>query len=272
MHKFIYILLSLLLFCTTAFAQESSASVFSIETNKEIVAKNDDLVPLTIQLQNNSTSSFSGKLVLRTASGISMIGQSADAIAMEPNSKRFVPVRIAISRSAPSGNSDMVFALIDDSGNTKAQFTTQLTIESIRKVQLMAYEPNQLMQNVGDSLTVSAQLTNRGNSKETIMVTASFPDLRGGTKVEKQQVFLDAFQDTIITFSKIITKDLLRVERYTVNMAALYSNGELINNVRIGVQNVSGNRTFTDPAFGNSFDQYSSNNIELSGRNLFSQN
>src|SRR5690606_37625407 len=105
------------------------------------------------------------------------------------------------------------------------------------KVQLSAYEPDQLMQNVGDSLTISAQLTNRGNSKENITVTASFPDLRGGYKVEKKQVLLDAYQDTIISFSKIITKDLLRVERYNVNMAALYSNGELINNVRIGVQN-----------------------------------
>ena len=236
------------------------------------MAKNDDLVPLTIQLQNNSNGTFSGKLILKTVDGIQMIGQSADAIAMEPNSKRFVPVRIAISRSAPSGRSDMVFALVDDSGTTKAQFTTQLTIESIRKVQLSAYEPNQLMQNVGDSLTVSVQLTNRGNSKENITVTASFPDLRGGTKVEKKQVFLDAYQDTIISFSKIITKDLLRVERYTVNMAALYSNGELINNVRIGVQNVSGSRTFTDPSMGDPFSLYSSNSIELSGRNLFSQN
>lgn len=250
----------------------SDTSAFLIETGKEIVAKNDDLVPLTIQLQNNSATAFSGKLVLKTVDGIQMIGQSADAISMEANSKRFVPVRIAIGRSAPSGNSDLVFALIDDSGTAKAQFTTKLTIESIRKVQLSAYEPNQLMQNVGDSLIVSAQLTNRGNSKENITITASFPDLRGGNKVEKKQVLLDAYQDTIITFSKIITKDLLRVERYTVNMAALYSNGELINNVRIGVQNVSGNRTFTDPSFGNNFDQYSSNSIELSGRNLFSQN
>lgn len=87
--------------------------------------------------------------------------------------------------------------------------------------------------------------------------------------MEKKQVLFDAYQDTIITFSKIITKDLLRVERYTVNMAALYSNGELINNVRIGVQNVSGSRTFTILLWVIRLVQYSSNSIELSGRNLF---
>lgn len=272
MKKFTFVLLSLLLLCTIGFAQESDASAFSIETDKEIVAANGDLVSLTIQLQNNSSTPFSGKVVLRTVDGIQMIGQSADAVMMEANAKRFVPVRISISKNVPSGNTDMVFALIDDRGNTKAEFITTLTIQSVRKVQLSAYEPNQLMQNIGDSLTISAQLTNRGNSKESITVTASFPDLRGGNKIEKKQVVLDAYQDTIITFSKIITKDLLRVERYTVNMAALYSNGELINNVRIGVQNVSGSRTFTDPSMGDPFSAYSSNSIELSGRNLFSQN
>ena len=272
MNKTACILLSLLFFCTTSFAQENGASDFSIETDKEIVAANGDLVSLTIQLQNNSSTPFNGKIVLKTVDGIQMIGQSADAVQMETNAKRFVPVRISISKNVASGNTNMLFALVDDRGNTKAEFTTTLTIQSVRKVQLSAYEPNQLMQNVGDSLTVSAQLTNRGNSKENITVTASFPDLRGGNKVEKKQVLLDAYQDTIITFSKIITKDLLRVERYTVNMAALYSNGELINNVRIGVQNVSGSRTFTDPSMGDPFSSYSSNSIELSGRNLFSQN
>ena len=272
MKKFTFVLLSLLLLCTTGFAQESDASDFLIETDKEIVAANGELVPLTLQLQNNSSTPVSGKIVLKTVDGIQMIGQSADAVQMEANSKRFVPVRISISKSVASGNTNMVFALVDDRGNTKAQYTTTLTIQSVRKVQLSAIEPNQLMQNVGDSLKVSAQLSNRGNSKETIMVTASFPDLRGGNKIEKKQITLDAYQDTIITFSKIITKDLLRVERYTVNMAALYSNGELINNVMVGVQNVSGNRTFSDPSYGSNFDQYSSNSIELSGRNLFSQN
>ena len=64
----------------------------------------------------------------------------------------------------------------------------------------------------------------------------------------------------------------MSVERYTVNMAALYDNGELINNIMVNVQNVSGNKTFSDPAYGYSFDSFSNNSISLSGINLFSQN
>ncbi|HZJ79869.1 MAG TPA: hypothetical protein VFC69_04755, partial [Dysgonamonadaceae bacterium] len=149
MKKFTFVILSLLLLCTTGFAQESDASAFLIETDKEVVAANGDLVSLTIQLQNNSSAPFSGKIVLKTVDGIQMIGQSAEAVQMEANTKRFVPVRISISNNVSSGNTDMLFALVDDRGNTKAEFTTTLTIQSVRKVQLSAYEPNQLMQNVG---------------------------------------------------------------------------------------------------------------------------
>src|SRR5690606_13444685 len=127
-------------------------------------------------------------------------------------------------------------------------FKSNLIIQSKKQVQLIGNRPTELMQNVGDSLTVSALLSNNGNSKETITVTASFPNLIGGNKVENKQVFLDAFQDSVIIFKKIITKELLKVDRYTVNMAALYENGELINNVMVNVQNVSGNRTYADPS------------------------
>ena len=266
------ILLSLSFLCATGFAQENVASAFLIETDSEIVAKNEDLVPLTIQLKNGSPSSFEGKIEIQTIEGIQLIGQTVNAIHIDGNGKMFIPVRISISKSVPAGETEIVFNLNDNNNNTKASFTTTLTVNPKRQVQLSAQNANELMQHVGDSLTVSARLSNQGNSNENIIVTASFPDMRGGKKVEKKQIVLGSFQDTIISFSKIITKELLSVERYTVNMAALYENGELINNIMVNVQNVSGNRTFTDAAYGYSFDSYSSNSISLSGINLFSQN
>ena len=258
--------------CAIGFAQENNSSVFLIETEREIFAANEDLVPLTIQLKNGSSAPFDGRIEIQTIDGINLIGQTATNIHMDANANMFVPVRISVSKIVPSGTSKIVFQLIDDSNITKAQFVSTLVIHPKKEVQLSVHNANELMQHVGDSITVSARLSNRGNSKENIIVTASFPDMRGGKKVEKKQIALDSFQDTIVSFRKIITKELLRVERYTVNIAALYENGELINNVMVSVQNVSGNKTFTDAAYGYSFDSYSSNSISLSGVNLFSQN
>src|SRR5690606_12906342 len=112
---------------------------------------------------------------------------------------------------------------------------------------------------------------NRGNSHEEITLIASFPDLMGGNNLQDKKVKLQPFQDSIITFKRIITKDLLRIDRYSVNVAALYSNGELISNVIVTVQNVSGSRSYTDPLQQN-YGSFSSNKISLSGSNLFTDN
>lgn len=269
--KISVILFSLSFLCAIGFAQESGVPAFSIQTDSAVVAENGDLVPLTIKLKNGSTAPFSGKLLLKTIDGIKLIGQTANSIQIEPNSQKFIPIRISIGNDVPAGKSVVQFVLVDDNNSPKAHFTTTLTLQPKRQVQLSVHNPNQLMQNVGDSLKVQVLLANRGNSGETITLTAAFPDMRGGKKVEKQQIYLDSFQDTIISFNKIITRELLRVERYTVNVAALYDNGELINNVMVSVQNVSGNRTFTDPSQSYGYSSYSSNYIELSGINLFSQ-
>lgn len=269
--KISIILFSLSFLCAIGFAQGAGVPAFSIQTDSVVVANNGELVPLTVKLKNEGEATFDGKLVLKTIDGIKLIGQTASSIHIDSQAQKFIPIRISIGNDVPAGESVVQFVLMDHNNSPKAYFTTTLTVKSKKLVQLSVHNPNQLMQHVGDSLKVQVQLSNRGNSDETITLTAAFPDLRGGTKVEKQQIYLASFQDTIISFNKIITRELLRVERYTVNVAALYENGQLINNVMVGVQNVSGSRTFIDPSQGYGYSSYSSNYIELSGINLFSQ-
>lgn len=254
------------------FAQTISNSSFFIHTDSTFVAENGSLVALTITLNNNNSTSFVGRIELKSIDGISLIGQEINRIELESNSKLFYPIRLSIGKNVPAGETKVLLNLVDENNKIQAQFTSLLNVQPKKQVQLISNRPTELMQNIGDSLSISALLSNRGNSQEVITVTASFPNMRGGNKIESKRVFLKAFQDSVITFKKIITKDLLNVERYTVNMAALYENGELINNVMVGVQNVSGNRTFADPSQGYSFDSYSNNRISLSGRNLFTDN
>lgn len=263
-----------MLFCFVAssIAQENTLSNFSIITEKEIVAQNEELVSLTIQLKNSSSTPFEGRLELQSPEGVQLIGQVTNKISIEANSNIFLPVRLSISRIVASGSNNIIFNLIDRANTTKAQFTSTIIINPKKEVRFSAHQQNQLMQHVGDSLTVSALLSNKGNGREVITVTAAFPDMRGGKKIERKKIPLEPYQDTIVSFSKVITKELLRIEHYNVNLAALYDNGELINNVMVIVQNVSGNRSFSDPAYGYSFDSYSSNSISLSGSNLFSDN
>lgn len=254
------------------FAQENNLSSFSIQTDSLFFAENESLASLTIILKNDNQTPFTGRITINTIDGIALIGQEKSSIQIDAHSRLYYPIRLSIGKGVSAGNTLVLLQLLDDNDSVKAQFTSKLVVQPKRQVQLINNSPAELMQNVGDSLVVSAVLSNRGNSEELITVTASFPNLKGGNHVDSKQVFIKAFQDTIITFKKIITKELLSVERYTVNMAALYENGELINNIMVGVQNVSGNRTYADPFHGYNLDLYNNNRISLSGRNLFTDN
>lgn len=275
----VYFLSSLTLLCvlgTTVygvFAQEITRHPLSLQMDSVVFAENESLVALTLALTNQTDDPFIGRVVLQSSSGVQVVG-NRDTVTVDAKSSVYYPLRLVITKEVPAGETPMILELIDaENDQQRAVFRSKLVIAVKKQVQLINHQPTQLMQHVGDSLAVSVLLSNLGNSDEWITVTASFPDLRGGRQLESRALLLNAFQDSVVTFKKIITRELLQIERYSVNIAALYDNGSLVNNVIVGVQNVSGNRVYADPALGGySFDSYSNNRIHVSGRNLFNAN
>ncbi len=267
----LYTIVLCVLYSIPSQAQESNQPLFSIQTDSVFTAENESLVALTLILNNNTSSPFSGKLSLSNVSGINLIGGAKIAIAA--NSKIYYPIRLSIGKEVPAGESLVSINLVDSLDQVQARFSSKLLVASKRKVQLINFRPNEIMQQVGDSLAVSVLLSNRGNITEEITLTGSFLDLTGGKIVVPKKIKLGAFTDSVVVFKRIITKDLLKVEHYSVNVAALYENGEFINNVMISVQNLSGNRVYIDPSStGYGFDYFGGNRINLSGTNLFSNN
>lgn len=270
-RSFLYVVTLSVLCSFSSQAQEDHQPLFSIQTDSIFLAENESLVALTLILTNNSPSPFKGKLSLSTVAGIELVGGSE--IHIGANSKSYYPIRLSVGRDVAAGESLVSIYLVDTLDQVKAQFLTKLIVAAKRKVQLINFRPNEIMQQVGDSLSVSVLLSNQGNIVEEITLTGSFLDLTGGKVVVPKKIKIEGFKDSVVVFKRIITKDLLKVERYIVNVAALYGNGEFINNVMISVQNLSGNRVYVDPsAIGAGFDNFGDNRISLSGTNLLSNN
>jgi len=266
------ITLSLFSFIHTSYAQSEIQRPFTITTDSVIFAENESLVVLTLTLENKSLQLFNGKIKLRTATGITIFGNEEIKINIDANSKIYYPIRLSINKNVPAGKTLINLMLINNNDQIQSSFISKLITELKKQVQLTNYRPTELMQYVGDSLTVSTLISNQGNIQERVTITASFPNLNGGNELISKQIVLNAFQDSIVTFKRIITKELLQIERYTVNIAALYENGDLINNVMVNVQNISGNRTYMDPTYqAYGFNSYN-NKISISGRSLFTDN
>lgn len=266
------ITLSFFSFINTSYAQNGLQRLFTISTDSVFFAENESLIALVLTLENKSMEPFNGKIELKTATGITLVGNETITINIAADSKIYYPIRLSVNKNVPAGETLINLMLINNNDQIQYSFSSKLIIALKKQIQLTNYRPTELMQSIGDSLTISTLLRNQGNVQEKVTITSSFPNLTGGNELISKQIVLDAFQDSIVTFKRIITKELLQIERYTVNIAALYENGDLINNVMVNVQNISGNRTYTDPAYqGYGFNSYN-NKISISGRSLFTDN
>lgn len=257
----------------SVYAQVGGETTIAILTDRVIDAQNESIVSLALQLSNQAPQAFHGYLRLKEVDGITIVGRDSIPVALDQKSSLYFPIRLSIGRSVPAGNTPVTIQLFDETNKLASSFTSDLLIQSISKVRLLSQPSTQLMTHVGDSIEVSAMLRNEGNNEEVVNITTSFPNMTGGSSIEQRSLVLSPFQDTVITFRKIITEELLGFEHYAVNIAALYEDGELINNILTTIQNASGSRTYHDPLHqGYSYDSYSPNSISVSSRNIFTQN
>src|SRR5690606_31544502 len=98
-------------------------------------------------------------------------------INIDANSKIYYPLRLSVNKNVPAGETLINLMLINNNDQIQSSFSSKLIIALKKQVQLTNYRPTELMQSVGDSLTISTLLSNQGNIQEKITITASFPNL-----------------------------------------------------------------------------------------------
>jgi hypothetical protein len=123
-------------------------------------------------------------------------------------------------KNQPAGKATIKYA-ITESSLTLATAETSLTVQSKRGLKIVANEPQVLMYKVGDSIKISTQVYNSGNREENVEVIASFPQADGRDLSISKKIKLEPFVNKEVSFSKIVDKDLLKMELFTVNVAGL---------------------------------------------------
>lgn len=253
-------------------AQVRSAQV-TISTDSVKQVENGSIAAFTLKIENLEPSPFQGYIKINEIHGVSIVGRDRIPVQLSAQSSIYYPLRISISELVSAGSTSVAIQLVDQKQKLVTAFESNLYIQSISKVRLLHHGSTQLMKQIGDSVEVAALIRNEGNNREEVNITASFPNLMGGNIIKHKTISLPAFQDTVVSFKRIITKELLEVNHYTVNIAALYANGDLINNIMVPIQNAAGARTYRDPLQqGFSYNSFSPNSISVSGRNLFTGN
>ena len=250
------------------FAQTSAIKVVSETT---IATTNEELLTVMVKIENTGGTFHQFELVSGGDKGIRILNGSIP-VKLQPQEKIFVPVKIYIEKTQPAGSSELTFSLKDSDKKTVARTVTELTIATKRSLKIIANNPQLIIERLGDSLRISTQVYNAGNLTEEVEITATFPQGYNSDQKERKKIIVEPFSNREVVFSKIIDKEMLKLEVFSVNISAKNANNEHFGNVMVMVQNALGNRRYIDPLNLNQYLQRSSpNRVAYSTSNPFSE-
>lgn len=265
MRQFLHIFLFFFLFHPDPNyqAQENPVKLTVAESTN---VRNNELLSLTVVVENNTENHREFTLLISAEPGFRIVNDTRKVV-LEPGTKAFLPISIYVGKGQPSGESLILYSLTEGTKEvTRSQTKVVLGIQ--RELRMAPVKPQVMIYREGDSLNVSAQIMNNGNTSEDTEIVAHFPAIYGNTVTLKQKVTLKPFSREIITFSRVVDRELLDTEVFTVNIAGLDRNQAFFGNTMITVQNAASNRRYVDPALVSTLlNRTFKNRIRLSARN-----
>lgn len=269
MKTYTKIFVFLFIVCAVFFFAQTPAIKVVSETT--IATTNEELLTVMVKIENTGGSLYQFQLVSEGDKGIRVLNRSIP-IKLDAGEKTFVPVKIYIEKTQPAGSSELTFTLTDGDKKTVARTVTELTIATKRSLKIIANNPQLIIERLGDSLRISTQVYNAGNLTEEVEITATFPQGYNSDQKERKKIIIEPFTNREVVFSKIIDKEMLKLEVFSVNISAKNANNEHFGNVMVMVQNALGNRRYIDPQNLSQYLQRSSpNRVAWSTSNPFSE-
>lgn len=244
-------------------AQENPVKLTVTES---ISARNSELLSLTLTVENATETDREFTLLITAEPGFRIVNNTRKVV-LESGAKAFLPVSIYVSKGQPSGESLILFSLTDESKEV-ARSQTRVSLGIQRELRMTSVNPQVMIFREGDSFKVSAQVMNNGNTTEDTEIVANFPAIYGNIITLKRKVTLEPFSSQIITFNRVVDRELLATEIFTVNIAGLDRNQVFFGNTMVTVQNAASSRRYIDPALVSTLLNRTFNNrIRMSARN-----
>lgn len=249
-----------------SFAQ--NASNIAMDVIEEIHIKNMEWATIVVEIDNATNENFIGELYIESTDEIEIIGLSEILVEVKANKKRFQPVRIRVKKTQKSGVAEVIFKLVSQE-NSLQKAITKIVVPEYRRVRVQAQDPQVFMQHIGDSITLQTQITNLGNKNEVLEIAFSLPKDMEYRKIPTQKISLHAYQDTVITYKRLIDKRMMQTEQFYIHVAVLNENKEFVGNATFQIHNTASSRQYVNPKdYNYSNNVWGRNQISIGLRNI----
>ncbi|WP_430615275.1 hypothetical protein [Flavobacterium sp. JP2137] len=254
-------------------AQTSNTTGINLTVDSAVEATNESVISLVVSIKNQGDQAFLGNLDVDSDPHTKRVNQGPIALKLAAGEAAFLPIKLWVDRQHAAGQSAISFRVLDLQNKIVQRATTQVHIPAKRQLRLLPLDTQILMRQIGDSIRIGTHVYNNGNQSEVVRLIASFPKLTFDKTQQNKEITLKAFSDTIVQFSKIIDREMLELEYFAVNIAALDQQNDFLANNIITVQNAAGNRRYSNPTNNGYYqNSWTDNLITLSAIDLAGSN
>lgn len=239
-------------------AQNGSFSI--VFTSNKIETNTKGVIDAYVKIVNTSSNSIEGVFDAHTNhEDLYLSLRKSKNIVLAPHDSIFIPVKAIVGATAKAGNQSTIEAVftITKTQETKSVFLP-VVIRERKFVKVMLLETNLIYERVGDSLAIPIRVSNEGNTAQKITILARYPDFITRNAIENTDIRVQPFTDTIVILKKVVNKTLLNQEDITINITALYNNGDIINNGSVRASSIRQDRRYVspyDPDYNLTFNQ-----------------
>lgn len=228
------------------------------------------LSALDVEMQNNSTTDFTGRIELQLPNGLVSIQDTRQAVLISAGKKRFLSLKFRSSMLSALKDKFFTVRLMNEAGNVVSEKRIHISVPEKRSVVLLDNTPLQYLRQVGDSVSVKLRVFNNGTTDEDVNILFSSPDRLGDRNFKALAISLPAGKDSLLSYSFAIEKYMMSLAQYTIRVSGIYSNSDVFGNVGVLFSNVSSNRDYQKMfSMDNSNPIYSNNYIDLQLNNFF---
>lgn len=255
------------IFFNLTFGQNEQIS-FEI-SEKKLEASNGEIVSFYIKLINYENQEKNVFVDFKyDQQSIRLANTKETAYVLNARDSIFIPIKGIIARRAEAGKTTLIETNLLNAQKQLVQTKKILVnVEERKMIRFYLNNENLIFENIGDTLSYEVRIDNLGNTKQSISLLSRFPKTLTSDKLERTEIEIEAFQDTLVKLTQVVDKKMLKLDDFEISLKALYKNGDIFGTGRIHVNSVKQSRRYQEDLKEYDPNSFAQNNIvSLSGQ------
>jgi len=209
----------------------------------QLLLKDRSVQTLTLKIVNTSDQLFKGTLNIANTEFIELISRSEYPVELKAGESKYIPIRFLPGKNMTVAQAYHLRATLNKGTEVLATAVCELKMLSKKSVALISMTSNLILSAVGDSIKIPVKIANTGNTAQQVTLVCQLPQGMQNRGFHTALKFsIKPYTDTLIYINKSVTREMLRMDTFSINLFGIYENGDVFGQNHIQVQTLKNRR------------------------------